>query len=79
MPDTTNQELEVQFARLEERMNTRKAEYDSALDRFRGDMETFRADMARRDKENTRWIIALVAVAVIVTIGVSGYLQTVIP
>ncbi len=74
-PDT--HELARQVAVLEERMNTKQAEYESALDRLRSDM---RADMSRlsegmarrdtesakRDKDNTRWQIGLWLAAIVV-------------
>ena len=47
MTNPTNHDLAVQVAKLEERMNTRQAEYEGALDRFRADMDRFRADMDR--------------------------------
>ena len=67
MAEPTNQELAMQVARLEERMNTHQAEYVSYL-------EKFRADMAKRDKENTRWIVGAIVAAVIVIIGALRYL-----
>ena len=33
-----NHELAVQLAQLEERMNTKQAEYESALERLRADL-----------------------------------------
>ncbi len=61
-------------------MNTRQAEYESALDRLRADMtrltdEAARSaakrdvEAARRDKDNTRWQIGL-WVAAIVVLGI---------
>ena len=58
-------------------MNTKQAEYESALDRLRSDM---RADLSRlsegmaqrdtesakRDKDNTRWQIGLWLAAIVV-------------
>ncbi len=52
-------DLARQVAVLEERMKTRQAEYESALDRFR-------ADMAQRDKDNMRWHVGLWLAAVVV-------------
>ena len=50
MSETANrQDFARQLAVLEERMNTMQAEYEGALDRFRGDMERFRADNAKRE------------------------------
>ena len=73
-------DLARQVAVLEERMNTRQAEYESALDRLRADMtrltdEAARSaakrdvEAARRDKDNTRWQIGL-WVAAIVVLGI---------
>ena len=48
-------ELKKQHAVLEERMNTKQAETESALDRLRADMADWKtdmqADMARRDAD----------------------------
>ncbi len=44
-----NQPLSERIAVLEGRMETRQAEYESALDRLRADMAAHREDMARRD------------------------------
>ena len=49
-------ELARQVAVLEERMNTRQAEYESALDRFRADMASMREDFAARE---TRMLLAI--------------------
>ena len=60
-------------------MNTKQAEYEGAIERLRGDtsaaLERLQADMNKRDKENTRWIIAVVVAAVIVIIGAVGLLN----
>ncbi len=52
-------ELAKEVAVLEERMNTKQAETESALDRLR-------ADMAKRDKDNLRWQIGLWVAAVVI-------------
>ena len=64
------------MAILEERMNTIKAECESALQALRTDMKQLEADMAkrdaesaRRDKENFRWLIGL-WIATVVLLGV---------
>ncbi len=73
-------DLARQVAVQEERMNTRQAEYESALHRLRADMtrltdEAARSaakrdvEAARRDKDNTRWQIGL-WVAAIVVLGI---------
>ena len=60
-------------------MDTKQAEYEGAIERLRGDtsaaLERLQADMNKRDKENTRWIIAVVVAAVIVIIGAVGLLN----
>ena len=73
MSEPTAYELSERTAILEERMNTVKAEYESALQALRTDMKQLDADMAkreaesaRRDKENFRWLIGLWIAAVIV-------------
>ena len=67
MAEPNIHDLARQVAVLEERMNTQTADLGKAL-------AEFRADMARRDRDNTRWIIALVAGAVIITVGLLRYL-----
>ncbi len=70
-------ELKKQHAVLEERMNTKQAETESALDRLRADMAHWKTDMqadmarrdtdmARRDKDNLRWQIGLWVAAVVI-------------
>ena len=70
-------DLARQIAVLEERMNTRQAEYESALDRLRANMtrltdEATRSaakrdvEAARRDVDNMRWQFGLWAVAIVV-------------
>ena len=54
------------MARQKERMNTHQEKYESALDRLR-------ADMAKRDKDNLRWLIGL-WIATIVVISVVVHL-----
>ena len=66
---TETARLSERISVLEEKMNTRQAEYESALDRLRADMAASREDMAKRDKDNLRWQIGL-WVAAVVIIGV---------
>ena len=47
---------------LEERMNTRQAEYESAIDRLR-------ADMAARDRDNMRWFIGIGIAIIALLVG----------
>ena len=46
-----NHQLARQFAVLEERMNTMKADLSATLERFRADMAGLRDEMAKRDTE----------------------------
>ena len=69
--------MAAKLAVLEERMSTHKAEYDSALDRFSADMANLRAEMekwdarhARREVQNTRWVIGPVIAAVVVIVAI---------
>jgi len=50
------------IARLEERMKTLKAENETAFERLR-------ADMAKRDKDNQRWIVGLVLGCTAIVVG----------
>ena len=66
-------ELDKQVSVQEERMNTRHAETESALDRMRADMARLVADSAKRDvdaakrdKDNLRFHIGLWIAAVVV-------------
>ena len=60
MTEPNIHDLARQVAVLEERMNT--------------SYERLRADMAKRDRENTRWIVGAIIAAVIVIIGAMRYL-----
>lgn len=60
-----NHELARRLAVLEERMNTKAAETESALDRLR-------ADIAKRDKSNIQWIAAMIFGASVLIIAVIG-------
>jgi len=44
-------ELEAKAAALEERMETRQAQYEGALDRLRADLARSEAERAKRDAE----------------------------
>ncbi len=70
------QPLSERIAVLEERMETRQAEYESALDRLRADMAAHREDAARRDAARSerdataRWwqtAILIAAIAALIT------------
>jgi len=67
-------------------MGTMKAEYESALDRsnaaferLRADMADWKTDMAKRDKDNQRWVIGLFVAGIIIIIGAVGFLTGNIP
>ena len=64
-PDTHG--LARQLAVLEERMDTKQTEYESALERLR-------ADLARRDTANTRWLVGTIAAATAIIIGAMALL-----
>ncbi len=49
MNEVTVQELTQRLAVLEERMNTKQAEGESAIDRLRADMANWKTDMAKRE------------------------------
>ncbi len=71
-----NHALARQLAVLEERMNTRQAEYESALERIAGDhrdaLGRLQTDMAKRDKSNIQWIAAMIFGASVLIIAVIG-------
>ncbi len=74
-----NQERAKEIAVLEEKMNTKQAENESALDRLRADMANWKTDMAnwktdmaRRDKDNLRWTVGFGIAQIAVTIAVLG-------
>ena len=46
MTERENPELAQKLAILEERTNTKQAEYESAIDRLRADMANWKTDMA---------------------------------
>ena len=60
MKEPTIYDLARQVAVLEEWMNT--------------SYERLRADMARRDRENTRWIIGAIVAATVVILAAMRYL-----
>ncbi len=64
MTDPTITDLARQLAALEERMNTKQAEYESAIDRLRADIANWKTDMANRDVKIILAIVAIVGVAV---------------
>ena len=75
--------LRARIARLEERMETMKAEYRTdiarlAEDMAKRDMEAANvaarrdAEAAKRDKENLRWVIGLFITAIVIIPGLSN-------
>ena len=68
-----NHEIDKRLAVLEERMNTMQAEYKTDIARLAEDAAKRETrlveDMAKRDKENTRWQIGL-WIAAIVILGI---------
>ncbi len=64
--------LSERIAVLEERMETRQAEYESALDRLRADMAAHREDAAKRDKDNQRWTVGFGIAQIVLTVAVLG-------
>ena len=69
MRGPTIQELAGQIKVLEERMNTRQAEYESAIDRLRADMATRDRDAAQRDRDTMRWFIGIGIAIIALLIG----------
>lgn len=63
-PDT--RELALKVARMEGDMNALHSDVKAALERNNAAFDRLRADMERRDKDNTRWQIGLVIAAVVV-------------
>ena len=49
MSEPTIHEVSKDLTKLREQMNTHQAKYEGALDRFRADMESFRADMSKNE------------------------------
>ena len=61
------QALQLEVARMGERMNTQQANYEGALERLG-------KQIAERDTANTRWIVGTVAVASVLIMAVLGLL-----
>ncbi len=72
MAETTNHKLAMQIAVLEEKMNTKHAETESALDRLRADMADWKTDMAKRD---SRLIFSVLGIMV-AGITILGFVLT---
>ncbi len=54
------------MAQLEGRMNTLQADLTATLEGFRTDQANLRADMAKRDRDNQRWVISLFIAAIVI-------------
>ncbi len=67
MSDPCTVELAKKLAALEERMKTMQAEYKT-------DIARLAEAIARRDRDNTRWMVGLWAAAVVLIITVLGFL-----
>jgi len=63
------QKINTRLAVLEERMNTLKAENETAFERLRSDMARRDVETAKRDKDNQRWIIGLVLGCTAIVVG----------
>lgn len=77
------QDMAVQMARLEERMKTMQAEYETGLERIAGDhkaaLESMERRMterdlqsAQRDKANIQWFAGMIFGAAVLIIAVIG-------
>ncbi len=79
MNESTHHELSERLAVLEERMNTKSAENESALDRLRADIAGWKTDMAQREieagKRENRLLLAILGGLAVVT-AVLGVLIT---
>ena len=77
MVDPTNSELARQFAVLEERMNTKQAEYKTDIARLAEQMAQRDTDAAKRDtegaKRETRIILAVFGIVALAT-AILGFL-----
>lgn len=67
MPEPTPHELSERLTRLEERMNTPKAETETGFERLS-------KELARRDTANTRWVVGSIAVAAVLIVAVLAVL-----
>ncbi len=79
MAESTHHELSERLAVLEERMNTKSAERESALDRLRADMADWKTDMAQRENRMLYAIFAatgLIVAALGVGIAILSFLLT---
>ncbi|MDE2722061.1 MAG: hypothetical protein OXI59_01665 [Gemmatimonadota bacterium] len=63
MAENANHELAKEIAVLRSDMNTKQAEYESALDRLRADMANWKVEMAQRENRQLLATIVIVGVA----------------
>ncbi|MCY4260179.1 MAG: hypothetical protein OXC91_07950, partial [Rhodobacteraceae bacterium] len=68
-PGPDRHDLARQIVRLEERMETKQAEYRTDIARLAETMANWKTDMAQRDKDNLRWSIGLWVAAVVIIGG----------
>jgi len=68
------QEINTRLAVLEERMNSMKAQNESAVDRMNALLADLRTDNVKRDKDNQRWIIGLVLGCTAIVVGAIAFL-----
>lgn len=68
------QTINTRMAVLEERMNSMKAQNESAVDRMNALLADLRTDNAKRDKDNQRWIIGLVLGCTAIVVGAIAFL-----
>lgn len=60
MNEPANYDLFAKISVLEERMNTRQAEYESAIERLRADMANWKTDMANWKTDINRYTTFLI-------------------
>ncbi len=64
MNDIQYHELDKRIELVAEQMNTKQAEYESAIDRLRADMAHHNAEMAKRETRQLAWVAAIVGLGV---------------
>ncbi len=79
-------ELKKQHAVLEEKMNTKHAETETAIERMNATFERLRTDMAKRDadmakqgKSNMQWIAGFVLGSAVLVITALGFILALTP
>jgi len=72
-------ELNERVARLEERIETMKADLTATLEGFRTDQAILREDMAKRDAASARretWMLGTVITVIAVGLTIHGFLTS---